>query len=397
MSQNVMTKQLALEPAEEAIANQTGLVDSYAERLMDELFEDVDRALDSSAGLPTEPVQSEFVSLKPIAVPQIILPTPSMPSQEDSIDTEAIARHAILVAKKQQAKQSFDRILLGAAFASLLLTLGLWLASRSGMRRFVVSTPTVSASQAATDAKAEADAQFGVYMQQALDAFDQKKATQPKLQNPNLPGAPVTTNLPPIPVPGSPPPTAGLAQAINRVADAIQQVSAQPGTPPTQVVIVPPAAAPKTASSSTSPTTTSRVLPTTPAIPRTSVAPVTPSAPAASPEAAPSSGRILAREPERQPEATPEASTAPQPAESTPAEPSPASEAQTPTTIHTLVGILELGDRSAALFEIEGVARRIYVGESIGASGWTLAEVKNQEAVIRKGGEVRSIFVGQKF
>ncbi|WP_449416509.1 hypothetical protein [Phormidium nigroviride] len=394
MSQNVMTKQLALEPAEEAIANQTGLVDSYAERLMDELFEDVDRALDSSAGLPTEPVQAEFVSLKPIAVPQIILPTPSMPSQEDSIDTEAIARHAILVAKKQQAKQSFDRILLGAAFASLLLTLGLWLASRSGMRRFVVSTPTVSASQAATEAKAEADAQFGIYMQQALDALDQKKATQPKLQNPNLPGAPVTTNLPAIPVPGSPPPTAGLAQAINRVADAIQQVSAQPGTPPTQVVIVPPAAAPKTASSSASPTT-SGVLPTTPAIPRTSVAPVTPSATAASPEAAPSSGRILAREPERQPEAAPEASTAPQPAESTPAESSPASEA--PTTIHTLVGILELGDRSAALFEIEGVARRIYVGESIGASGWTLAEVKNQEAVIRKGGEVRSIFVGQKF
>lgn len=394
MSQNVMTKQLALEPAEEAIANQTGLVDSYAERLMDELFEDVDRALDSSAGLPTEPVQAEFVSLKPIAVPQIILPTPSMPSQEDSIDTEAIARHAILVAKKQQAKQSFDRILLGAAFASLLLTLGLWLASRSGMRRFVVSTPTVSASEAATEAKAEADAQFGVYMQQALDALDQKKATQPKLQNPNLPGAPVTTNLPAIPVPGSPPPTAGLAQAINRVADAIQQVSAQPGTPPTQVVIVPPAAAPKTASSSASPTT-SGVLPTTPAIPRTSVAPVTPSAPAVSPEAAPSSGRILAREPERQPEAAPEASTAPQPAEPTPAESSPASEA--PTTIHTLVGILELGDRSAALFEIEGVARRIYVGESIGASGWTLAEVKNQEAVIRKGGEVRSIFVGQKF
>jgi hypothetical protein len=56
-----------------------------------------------------------------------------------------------------------------------------------------------------------------------------------------------------------------------------------------------------------------------------------------------------------------------------------------------------LGDRSAALFEVDGVARRIYVGESIGASGWTLAEIKNQEAVIRKGGDVRSVFVGQKF
>jgi Tfp pilus assembly protein PilP len=98
----------------------------------------------------------------------------------------------------------------------------------------------------------------------------------------------------------------------------------------------------------------------------------------------------LARETEPAPAPSTQQS-APAPEQSAPAVSS------APTSAHTLVGILELGDRSAALFEVDGVARRIYVGESIGASGWTLAEIKNQEAVIRKGGDVRSVFVGQKF
>jgi len=61
------------------------------------------------------------------------------------------------------------------------------------------------------------------------------------------------------------------------------------------------------------------------------------------------------------------------------------------------MGLLELGDRSAALFEINGVTRRIHLGESIGSSGWTLVEVANQEAIMRRNGEVRSVYVGQSF
>jgi Tfp pilus assembly protein PilP len=67
------------------------------------------------------------------------------------------------------------------------------------------------------------------------------------------------------------------------------------------------------------------------------------------------------------------------------------------TPIHALVGILELGDRSAALFEINGVSQRVYVGERIGSSGWSLVSVSNEEAVIRRNGEVRSIYIGQRF
>ncbi|MBW4520168.1 MAG: hypothetical protein KME16_10775 [Scytolyngbya sp. HA4215-MV1] len=67
-----------------------------------------------------------------------------------------------------------------------------------------------------------------------------------------------------------------------------------------------------------------------------------------------------------------------------------------PLVQRTLVGVLELGDRSAALFELNGVTQRYQVGESIGSSGWTLVDISKNQAVIRRNGEVRSIFVGQK-
>ncbi len=62
-----------------------------------------------------------------------------------------------------------------------------------------------------------------------------------------------------------------------------------------------------------------------------------------------------------------------------------------------LVGVLELGDRSAALIEINGVTQRYRIGESIGTSGWSLVEVSKDQAVLRRNGEVRSVFMGQNF
>jgi type II secretory pathway component PulC len=61
------------------------------------------------------------------------------------------------------------------------------------------------------------------------------------------------------------------------------------------------------------------------------------------------------------------------------------------------VGVLELGDRSAALIEINGVTQRYRIGESVGTSGWSLVEVSKDQAVLRRNGEVRSVFMGQNF
>lgn len=83
--------------------------------------------------------------------------------------------------------------------------------------------------------------------------------------------------------------------------------------------------------------------------------------------------------------------------------PSPANQQQaylpTSTTAipsHTLEGLLESGKKSVALFQVDGVTRRVNIGESIGSSGWTLVDVSNGEAVVRRNGEVRSIYAGQK-
>ena len=64
---------------------------------------------------------------------------------------------------------------------------------------------------------------------------------------------------------------------------------------------------------------------------------------------------------------------------------------------YELVGVLELGDRSAALFEINGSSQRVYIGETIGASGWSIVSIDNEEVVVRRNGEIRSIYIGQQF
>ncbi|MEG4035472.1 hypothetical protein Q5691_26770 [Microcoleus sp. w1-18aA5] len=406
MPQKVIAKQMSLESASEPIAVRATVetvpaeavaVESYADQLMDELFEGVDRAFDASGGLPSEPVQPEFVALKSISVPQIVLSQLAPPQpQRGEKDVEAIARQVALeTTKKQQSKQSFDRMLLGAAFGSLLLVMGLWLASRSGLVRL----PAAPAPETpAASGKTAPDTPFVEYVQRSLDAIEQKKAPPANPQLAGVPGAPTPGTLPSIPISGAPPATAGLSTAVNRIANALEQAASQPGAPAPQVVVIPPPAQVTVA----------------PAAP-VAAAPAAPQTSAVSPSpAAPASGRAIAAAGNRDPLATsPSPSESPQPkilARET--EPAPAPPAQqsapapdqsapavssAPTSAHTLVGILELGDRSAALFEVDGVARRIYVGESIGASGWTLAEIKNQEAVIRKGGDVRSVFVGQKF
>lgn len=138
-----------------------------------------------------------------------------------------------------------------------------------------------------------------------------------------------------------------------------------PLPPPPPIAVAPPIAAVPTPSISVSP------LP---------MAPV----PSVAPAIAPSSSALSASPP------TDSIAAAPVPA--TPSIPNIA-----PSPTHTLIGLLELGDRSAALFEIDGTPQRIQVGEKFGASGWTLISVSGDEAIVRRNGDVRSVLIGQKF
>lgn len=106
--------------------------------------------------------------------------------------------------------------------------------------------------------------------------------------------------------------------------------------------------------------------------------------------------RIYVPYPAAQPPGAPPAVATANPIDS-PAAPTTAAAAPTAAPTHTLLGVLELGDRSAALFEIEGIPQRVYIGEGIGTSGWSLVSVGNEEAMMRRNGEVRSVYIGQQF
>ncbi|WLT37783.1 hypothetical protein NON20_19040 [Synechocystis sp. B12] len=66
-------------------------------------------------------------------------------------------------------------------------------------------------------------------------------------------------------------------------------------------------------------------------------------------------------------------------------------------TKHDLVGVLESGELSSALFRWNGMTQRIQIGEAIGSSGWQLAAVNGQQAILSRQGKTRYLEVGQGF
>lgn len=337
MSQDFSNNQLALSSGEDELSPQPSLVESYADDLMDELFEDVDRVLDGGITLPTEPLQPEYVSLQPISVPHIVL-SPRMRREltpelaDGNLDT-LVAESASYSEQRRGSGKSFDKLLLGAACVSLVVTLGLWLFSQKIEQQASVPVPV---PPTAAELKAAEDAEFLEYMQRSLQTIDQKaqvSTTNTQVAvNPSNPAVQPAA-VPTVPINGSAP-VPGQPTVLERVYVPVYQ-------PP-------------------------QALYSTPIFP----AGVTP--------------------------------TAPMPVAPVPVAPPPVVSGGTVPNIatagsHTLVGIMSLGDRSAALFSINGVTQRIQIGENIGSSGWTLVSISNQEAIVRRNGEVRSVYVGQGF
>lgn len=62
---------------------------------------------------------------------------------------------------------------------------------------------------------------------------------------------------------------------------------------------------------------------------------------------------------------------------------------------NTLVGVMDLGDQSTALFDNKGITTRISPGEFI--NGWTLVEVGNQQVILSRNGQTKVLEVGQSF
>ena len=100
---------------------------------------------------------------------------------------------------------------------------------------------------------------------------------------------------------------------------------------------------------------------------------------------------------------TPASTINPATATATPFNPAtaPAPIAATPATIEkpaTLVKTIQNNKYPTAIFQIDKKNQIIKVGQKIGNSNWSLVNISKSEATIkRKGGEIRSIKIGQKF
>jgi hypothetical protein len=87
--------------------------------------------------------------------------------------------------------------------------------------------------------------------------------------------------------------------------------------------------------------------------------------------------------------------TAPVPNNAPASQPAPTAVASVPST--TLVGILDIGDRSSAMFEMNGSVQSVLVGDRVAGNGWVLNRITQQEAILKRGNETKTLYVGQKF
>lgn len=330
-------------PVEVATMDPTQVVSTYADTLMAGLFGDLDRLLEGDEDALTA-VEAELQAPPPSKPLHPEDNSPPLPEpQADSAPELALAvplaTDLVPVAEPipQATPTAPSKTPLGKLFDRFLLTCTAFSLAGVVVLLWQGQRPNLAPTPTSdpTPSVGQSDAEFLAYLQRSLDAIE-KQVAEVEATAQGAPALPNTALIPPMGIPSQTPNLGGPGRinVIERIYIPYQTTPpALPSTPPTTAQ-VPPA---------------------------TGVSPALPTVPAPN-------------------------SSAP-----TPSQPS------VPVVNHVLVGVLELGDRSAALFDINGVSQRVYIGERIGNAGWTLVSVSSQEVVIRRNGEVRSIYIGQSF
>lgn len=425
MLQQASTHLIVSESSDDLITNEPWSIDTYADGLMDELFADIDQILDGTFNLPAYTVKAEQVP-QTVTIPQIILPSsvPGVPQRTNKPLNrgEVKTRPVKSVNKKgQKTRLAWRRWLilgttLGVAIAAMIYLVN--------SRLFYRLTLTLAQSSLQTPhtlqpTKVDIQAELVDYMLGALAVIDQQdiknnqKSAQPGIaiganaNQTNLALAnDATTGILPVPqtANNTPPLPNRSTSIVERIYIPVYQAPApmrytppvSPATPkpPAPQVSRPDAVknALNTVRKAAQPVGVNMLA----AAVRTELKPVTVRT---APIAVRQAPNILPAIPVVQfSAAPPKLPTAIAPTTQQPASLPTASAPAAPAPTHILEGLLESADKSksAALFSFEGVTHRINVGESIGSSGWTLVNVVNGEVVIRRNGEVRSIYTGQK-
>lgn len=269
-------------------------------------------------------------------------------------------------------KFSIDKILFIIASTYLVMVI-FWLVSQGKLKLpGMANSSKQPTSQQQT--LSSNDAQFIAYLQQSLEILEQKRQQQTaKANSPSNPTPTQTIKIPPPPLPSSPPsatstPPRVVEKIYIPVYPQIQQPSVAVNSSSSAIPVKPPSP-------------TRLTVPPPPPLrvssqrqPQTQV----PKAPSTVPVLTPGDSLL--------PEAPPLTGVA--------------NKFPTSSTKNTgilLVGLLEAGDKSSALFTIENKTRRVQIGEGIGTTGWMLTSVENQQVIITRNGTLRSLAVGQNF
>ena len=357
--------------------------EASAKELMDSVFEDVDYMLDKGVSLvptstPAPPSQDEQG-----LVPQDGAIASTIDIDNDNLD--ALASSPFPLADEWDAATPPDETdqAWGQAVKIALPILGacaaLGVALAAG---FILHSPW---SPWARDAIADAgntnpvdspDTEFASYMQRALDTIASSETSVSALASRS--GDNANDNTPESTFPGSADNTSFRSSGIpQRVYIPVYQ--------PPSPSVSPLPSVPIQSSVDSPPDVVSTPLPTPPT-------PAATSSESASSPAASSPSPIVSTP-------TPSPTPAPTPVPA-PVSPAPISSSPIVSDLsheHVLVGLLQLGDRSVAMFDFSEGTHRVRVGEQIGNSGWSLVSVSQNEAVIRRNGDVRSIYIGQSF
>ncbi|MEM8640807.1 MAG: hypothetical protein AAGG51_18610 [Cyanobacteria bacterium P01_G01_bin.54] len=355
-------------------AAQPWSVEQDAEHLMDDLFANVDVLLEGSSQpphqlvQPVEPGNPSAVSVKATTVATTAIsprktqrtlrnrsprPKAGRKSTKGIVAQSALTWPTHLRAWRTRLWQHLDKVCFGIACVSLGGAV-VWLVQQE---RLVLSSMAVSVNRpfetnAVVPPLSVEDAQFTQYMLRSLRVIDQYPSQTPLVAR----AAPARSGKDE---------DRTVATASPQIIERIYIPVYAPQTPNS------------TANSATLPPTDQRETTS-----RDSASTAVPAAPDLAPEP-------TARRSELPP---PNLDTIPS-LESVAPLPSLPSE----VVVHSFAGIIQAGDRTTVLFTVDGKTQRIAPGEAIGSSGWTLVSADGQTAVIRRNGEVRSVYNGQRF
>jgi hypothetical protein len=392
------------EPSEDLITNDPWSIEFYADGMMDELFADIDEILDVGLnhryqtlrpghGVPrsieqtstpdlqtnsaqsTTPVASEYEQVQTINVPQVVLSN----SLTQTKKTVVVDKPKAII-KRQKTKLNLRKLLITGTTIGVAMASSIYIV-QSGLLTVLtdkLTEPDIYVSPAQTQLPNQVDPQAELvdYMLGALAIIEQQRASSnstsapPAINNQVVTQLPATTGSLPTPLAANntPPVNKTTTNVVERVYIPVYQAPSPmryaPPPVPVRGTNKPLEAGNSQTSKPVQPPAKPATVPTAPKKEKQPSVAVTPARPTLPPTD------------------TQQQAYLPSPVPNTPS--------------YTLEGLLELGEKSAALFEFEGVTRRIHMGESIGNTGWILVDVANGEAIIRRNGEVRSIFAGQK-